>query len=48
VAEVLTPGYVIADRLLRAAMVGVAKAPPPANRNEAPQAAGADSGAGGG
>jgi molecular chaperone GrpE len=48
VAEVMTPGYVIADRLLRAAMVGVAKAPPPANRNEAPQAAGADSGAGGG
>jgi molecular chaperone GrpE len=30
VAEVLTPGYVIGDRLLRAAMVGVAKAPPEA------------------
>jgi molecular chaperone GrpE len=28
VAEVLQPGYVIADRLLRPAMVGVAKAPP--------------------
>jgi molecular chaperone GrpE len=28
IAEVLTPGYVIADRLLRPAMVGVAKAPP--------------------
>lgn len=28
IAEVLAPGYVIGDRLLRAAMVGVAKAPP--------------------
>jgi molecular chaperone GrpE len=28
VAEVLAPGYVLGDRLLRAAMVGVAKAPP--------------------
>lgn len=27
IAEVLAPGYVIGDRLLRAAMVGVAKAP---------------------
>jgi molecular chaperone GrpE len=46
VAEVMTPGYVIADRLLRAAMVGVAKAPPPANRNEAPPAADGGTGAG--
>ncbi len=30
VAEVMTAGYVIADRLLRPAMVGVAKAPPDA------------------
>jgi len=28
VSEVMAPGYVLADRLLRAAMVGVAKAPP--------------------
>jgi molecular chaperone GrpE len=28
IAEVMAPGYVIADRLLRAAMVGVAKAAP--------------------
>jgi molecular chaperone GrpE len=28
VAEVMAPGYVLADRLLRAALVGVAKAPP--------------------
>ncbi len=40
VAEVLAPGYVIGDRLLRAAMVGVAKAPPaPAEtRAAAPEA----------
>lgn len=39
VAEVMAPGYVIADRLLRAAMVGVAKVPPeppPANQDEPP------------
>jgi molecular chaperone GrpE len=36
VAEVMAPGYVIADRLLRAAMVGVAKALPE------PAAAGGD------
>lgn len=35
IAEVLTPGYVIGDRLLRAAMVGVAKAPPPAAASDA-------------
>jgi molecular chaperone GrpE len=29
VAQVMQPGYVIADRLLRPALVGVAKAPPP-------------------
>jgi molecular chaperone GrpE len=28
IAEVMAPGYVIADRLLRPAMVGVAKSPP--------------------
>src|SRR5690606_10695611 len=28
IAEVMQPGYVVADRLLRPAMVGVAKAPP--------------------
>ena len=30
IAEVMADGYVIADRLLRPAMVGVAKAPAPA------------------
>ena len=30
IAEVMAPGYVIGNRLLRAAMVGVAKAPPEA------------------
>ncbi|MCB2056200.1 MAG: nucleotide exchange factor GrpE [Geminicoccaceae bacterium] len=30
VAEIMQPGYVLADRLLRPAMVGVAKAPPQA------------------
>ncbi|MFO1069649.1 MAG: nucleotide exchange factor GrpE [Geminicoccaceae bacterium] len=34
VAEVMAPGYVIADRLLRAAMVGVAKAAPGAATGE--------------
>lgn len=34
IAEVLTPGYVIGDRLLRAAMVGVAKATPPSGPAE--------------
>jgi molecular chaperone GrpE len=35
IAEVLAPGYMIGDRLLRAAMVGVAKAPPqPAEATE--------------
>lgn len=35
VAQVMQPGYLIADRLLRPAMVGVAKAPPAAEQ-EAP------------
>jgi molecular chaperone GrpE len=35
VAQVMQPGYVIADRLLRPAMVGVAKAPDAAGRDNA-------------
>lgn len=35
VAQVLQPGYVIADRLLRPAMVGVAKAPAGRDRDDA-------------
>lgn len=38
IAEVLAPGYVIGDRLLRAAMVGVAKAPPQPAETSAPMA----------
>jgi molecular chaperone GrpE len=38
VAQVMQPGYVIADRLLRPAMVAVAKAPAAAGRDEAPSA----------
>lgn len=34
VAQVMQPGYLIADRLLRPAMVGVAKAPPQAAAEE--------------
>jgi molecular chaperone GrpE len=35
IAEVLQPGYVLADRLLRPALVGVAKAPAPSEAGEA-------------
>ena len=39
IAEVMQAGYVIADRLLRPAMVGVAKAPPAAPAQDEPAAA---------
>ncbi|HEX6141925.1 MAG TPA: nucleotide exchange factor GrpE [Geminicoccaceae bacterium] len=45
IAQVVQPGYVIADRLLRPAMVGVAKAPPQpaaADAGGAPSADGAE------
>jgi len=35
IAEVLQPGYVLADRLLRPALVGVAKAPAPSETHKA-------------
>jgi len=35
IAEVLQPGYVLADRLLRPALVGVAKAPAPSETDKA-------------
>ena len=51
VAQVLQPGYTIADRLLRPAMVGVAKAPtgtpaPDGDEGEGDAAAGRDAGPG--
>ena len=51
VAQVLQPGYTIADRLLRPAMVGVAKAPtgtpaPAGDKGEGDAAAGRDAGPG--
>ena len=43
IAEVMQAGYVIADRLLRPALVGVAKAPPTAPAADQPAAAPASS-----